>query len=454
MASENTLTLEQTTGMHLSPMQLRFARLLELNTPEVEEAVARELEENPALEVSDKIEENTPVPYPVYRQTPQDDLPPFTPVDDEESLYDHLYAQLAEKNLSPHIEEAAKYIIGNLDSNGYLDRSIEDIADDMAFNEGLDISYEDARLALEAVRSLDPPGIAAFNLRDTLLMQLDTLPESEARNNAVNILTKAYDAFMMKHKNRIITTLRLPEENVDRALDLIRSLNPRPGASFGWSRADKAAVIVPDFTVSADGDTLSVSLNSRIPDLTVSLAFSQAIEDMGSSRENRKNGDEYIIRNYNEARDFINILAERRKTMLAVMTAIVDLQRDYFLTRDVYALRPMMIKNVAAVTGLDFSVISRATNGKYVATPWGVFPLRFFFSDAVGDSDGGTDALTNRKIEQEIRRLVGSEDKKHPLSDQRISDIMTGEGFDISRRTVAKYRDRLRIPVARLRKEM
>lgn len=454
MAAENTLTLEQTTGMHLSPMQLRFARLLELNTPEVEEAVTRELEENPALEVSEKEEERNPLPYPVFRQQPQDDLPPFTPPDDDESLYEHLYGQLAEKSLSPEIEEAARYIIGSLDSNGYLDRPIEEIADDMAFNEGLDISYAQAQEALDAVRDLDPPGIAAFNLQDTLLMQLRRLPESETRNLAIRILTEAYEAFQLKHKHRIAVLLRLTDQEIDAALELIRSLNPRPGASFGASRTDKAAVIVPDLIVSVDDDNISVSLNSNVPELSISLSFSQAVEQISKNGERRKPDDEYIIKNYNEAREFISILAERRKTMLAVMTAIVNIQREYFLTRDIYALRPMMIKNVAADTGLDFSVISRATKGKYVATPWGVFPLRFFFSDAVGENSGGSDALTNRKIEEEIRRLVNSEDKTKPLSDQRITAIMCQEGFDISRRTVAKYRDRLRIPVARLRKEM
>ncbi|MDE6683123.1 MAG: RNA polymerase factor sigma-54 [Muribaculaceae bacterium] len=454
------LHLEQTQRLSLSPQQIRFVKLLEMNAPELEEAVKKELEENVALEESEPSDEPSvqlPLYYGSRHNSGDDDQPAFTPADTEESLYDNLLSQLSERKLPANVEAGARYIIGNLDSNGYLDRSLRSMTDDMAFNEGIDLSDDEASHALEAVRSLDPPGIGAFNLRDTLMMQLEALPESSNRDNALKIIRDGYEAFTMKHKHRLVSGLHLTIKEVDDALELIRTLNPRPGAALGSSRSDMASLVVPDFIVSNEDGEITVSLNSRIPELRIDQSFEQAVDNMERSAKGRiKKGSEseYIIRNYNDAREFIAILSQRQRTMMDVMTAIVKIQKDYFLTQDVYSLRPMMIKNVAELTGLDFSVISRATNGKYVATPWGIFPLRFFFSDSVGENTDGTEALTNRKIEEEIKGLVESEDKRHPLSDQHIMEEMASRGFDISRRTVAKYRDRLKIPVARLRKEM
>ncbi|MDE6296677.1 MAG: RNA polymerase factor sigma-54 [Muribaculaceae bacterium] len=452
------LHLEQTQRLALSPQHIRFVKLLEMNAPELEETVKKELEENTALEEKEPSAENyTGITFsPSYhRSTNDEETPVFTPTDREESIYDNLLSQLSERDLPHKVEEGAKYIIGNLDSNGYLDRPLNNIIDDLAFNEGIDLTPAEAQSALDAVRSLDPPGIGAFNLRDSLLLQLEALPADTTRDNAILIIKDGYEAFTMKHKHRLISQLHLSSKEVDEALELIKSLNPRPGAALGSSVRDEASVIIPDFIVNVEDDDITVSLNSRIPELQIDSSFETAVANMERSAKGRaKKGSEYIMRNYNDAREFIAILSQRQRTMMDVMTAIVKIQKDYFLTQDVYALRPMMIKNVAELTGLDFSVISRATNGKYVSTPWGIFPLRFFFSDSVGNTSEGTEALTNRKIEEEIRSLVENEDKRHPLSDQHIMEEMSKRGFDISRRTVAKYRDRLRIPVARLRKEM
>ena len=454
------LQLEQTQRLSLSPQQIRFVKLLEMNAPELEEAVKKELEENVALEEKDNPAEPLPA-LPLYapsrNYSSNDDAPVFTPADTEQSLYENLRSQLAERNLPENVKAGAIYIIGNLDSNGYLDRPLRSMTDDMAFNEGIDLSDEEAREALETVRSLDPPGIGAFNLQDTLTLQLESLPQSTTRDNALRIMKDGYEAFTMKHKHRLVSALHLSIKEVDDALDLIRSLNPRPGAALGSSHSDMASIVVPDFIVNNEDGEITVSLNSRIPEVQIDQSFEQAVDNLERSAKGRvKKGSEseYIMRNYNDAREFMQILSQRQRTMMDVMTAIVKIQKEYFLTQDVYTLRPMMIKNVAELTGLDFSVISRATNGKYVATPWGIFPLRFFFSDSVGENAEGSEALTNRKIEEEIRALVEAEDKKHPLSDQHIMEEMASRGFDISRRTVAKYRDRLRIPVARLRKEM
>lgn len=451
-----SLKMDQRIGMRLSQQQLRFVKLLELNAPELDEAVERELEDNPALGVEEETSAEEQERYPVYYAPAAEATDNFyTPADTSESLYDHLYAQLSERRLTAGEESAARYIIGNLDSNGYLQRTLRQLTDDMAFNHGLDITDEEARIALEAVRSLDPPGIGAYDLRDCLELQLKAMPRSEERDDALRIIDEAYEPFTMKHKHRIISLLRLSEDRVDRALSLILTLNPKPGAALGHTPAEEANVIIPDFIVNNEDGTITIALNNKIPELRIEQSFEQAMANLERTASGRpRKGSEFIVSRYNDARDFMRVLTQRQQTMMAVMSAIVKIQKEYFLTEDVYKLRPMMIKNVAELTGFDLSVISRATTNKFVQTPWGIFPLRFFFSDSIGETAEDGNAATNRKIEAEIAALVEQEDKRHPLSDQRIMEEMIARGFDVSRRTVAKYRDRQGIPVARLRKNL
>ena len=453
MNSQN-LELTQKIGIRLSQQQLRFVRMLELNAPELDEAVERELEDNPALGVKSDDAEEEParyLPLPV-RQAPADDVQ-FTPPDNTETLYDHLLAQLSERELSTTVDEAARFIAGSLDSNGYLTVPLEQLVDDMAFGPGLDVTAEEADRAFAEVRSLDPPGIGALNLKDCLELQLAAMPKSRERDDAMRVVGETYEAFIRKHRHRIVSQLHLDDERVDKALDLIVTLNPKPGASYGHNPSDRANVIVPDFTVTNEDGELRIALNNRIPELRIDESFETAMATLQRSAKGRaRKGSEFVVSRYNDARDFIRILAQRQNTMMQVMTAIVSIQKEYFLTEDVYKLKPMMIKNVSDLTGLDMSVISRATNNKYVSTPWGIFPLRFFFSDSVGEEKEGEEATTNRKIEAQISSLIAAEDKHHPLSDRIITEEMGKRGFDLSRRTVAKYRDRLGIPVARLRK--
>lgn len=261
----------------------------------------------------------------------------------------------------------------------------------------------------------------------------------------------------MKHTHKIISGLRIGQERVKEAIDLILTLNPKPGASLD-STSYRTNVIVPDLVVSNEDGHLSVSLNNRVPELAIDRTFSEAVREMeetAASRRKARKGQEFVISRFNDARDFIRILRQRQETLIGVMTAIMKIQEEYFRTEDVYRLKPMMIKDISAMTGYDISVISRATNNKYVATPWGIFPLRFFFSDSIGEEGEDTsEALTNRKVEAEIAAIVEGEDKRHPLSDEKIKDMMEARGYEVSRRTVAKYRDRQGIPVARLRKEL
>ena len=325
----------------------------------------------------------------------------------------------------------------------------------MAFGPGIEVSVDEAQTALDTVKDLEPYGVGASDLRECLLIQLRHLSESQERDDAIKIIDSQFEAFSMKHTHRIITGLKMDKERVKNAIDLIVSLNPKPGASINPD-SENANIIIPDLIINNEDGDLSVALNNRIPELDIDRSFSEAVREMEATAKKRaKKGSEFVITRFNDAKDFIRILKQRQETLISVMTAIMKIQEEYFQTQDIYRLKPMMIKDVAALTGFDLSVISRATNNKYVATPWGIFPLRFFFSDSIGDEgDDTTEILTNRKIEAEISALVEKEDKRHPLSDEKIRQEMQERGYDVSRRTVAKYRDRQGIPVARLRKEM
>ena len=465
MASDQNLTLEQKNVMRLSMQQLRFTKLLEFTAPELEDAVDRELEENPALEIDEDqpvAREEVPMAryYTPTGQNSQNDdqVYDFSPADTSESLLDVLLRQLSERNLPELTHTAARYIIGNIDTNGYLRRPLEGIVNDMAFGPGINVDMDTAREALDVVKDFEPYGVGAANLQECLRLQLVHLPRTETVKDALEIVDTQFEAFTMKHSNRIVSALKISSHRVKQALDLIKSLNPKPGAAYS-SSMDNSHVIVPDLNVSVEDGEISISTNNRIPELTIDRTFAEAVAELNANAERKaRKGNEFIINRYNDARDFIRILKQRQETLVNVMTAIVKIQREYFLTQNIYVLKPMMIKDIAALTGYDLSVVSRATTNKHVNTPWGIFPLRFFFSDSIGqenpESGQDTEVLTNRKIEAEIKKIVDEEDPRHPLSDEKIRDKMMERGYEVSRRTIAKYRDRTGIPVARLRKEM
>lgn len=481
MPQSQNFSLDQRTVQRLTQQQLRFVKLLELSAPELEQAVETELAENPALEKKSdstsaennnltddgskfnesaeqmqKADYRDPDDIPFYRletrsMAKEPDFRDFSPADDAESIYDVLSRQLAVRKLAPEVLNVAEYIVGSIDPNGYLRRSKADIIDDMAFSEGIDVADETYDAALREVRSLEPHGIGATDLRDCLELQVKALPDSPQRDDALTILEKYFSEFAMKHTARIVSQMKVDSERVRDAIELIQSLNPKPGASLGTGARESAAGIIPDFIINVDGSDISVAIPGP-PEIAIEESFANAVSRMKQNAATRaaRKGNEFILSRFNAAKDFIQIVRKRRETLFAVMTAIVKIQQQYFLTQDVRKLRPMMIKDIAELTGYDISVISRATANKYAATPWGIFPLRFFFSDSLGEEG---EEFTNREVEAEIKEIVDSEDKKHPLSDEKIRETLAAKGFDVSRRTVAKYRDRLRIPVARLRKD-
>lgn len=482
------LQLHQKIGQRLTRQQMRFVQLLELNAPELDEAVENELDSNPALEViepaiDEEKKQEDMTPYYLRRASnASQDYPTydFSPPDNSMTLYDYLNDQIAEKSISEGVAETARYIVGNLDSNGYLHRPLEGILNDIEINTGEAIPENIGREALEVVRSLDPPGVGGANLRETLLLQLNRLPESQDRNDAIRILTDYFEPFSMRHSHKIVSGLKLDRDRLNAANELILTLNPKPGAPFGNHVETGAETIVPDYKVEREGDDFFITLNNRIPELAVQESFREAMKGVERRRGRPKKGTEFIVSRYNDAREFIAVLRQRQETMMAVMTAILKIQKDFFKSGDIYSLRPMMLKDISSVTGLDVSVISRSTANKYVDTPWGaVLPLRALFSDTVtqdskgsrgrkgvgskgvenpsstdqrGADEGKNSELTNRKIEAMIKALVDNEDKKHPLSDEKIRLELLKSGYDISRRTIAKYRDRQGVLIARLRK--
>lgn len=459
------LATEQRQVQRLYQQQLRFVRMLEMSAPELDEEVQREMEANPALEAEDT-EEYTPADssglrihsdWNASRRTIPEDFSDIPVEDSSPSLYESLLSQLGQLDLTEEEQLAARFIVGNLDSNGRLQRDPAYLVNDMAFSQGIEVSQSVMDKALEAVRTLEPHGVGAVSLADCLSMQLRYLPESQERDDALRILNEQFEAFSMLHAHLLVSRLKISAERVSAAIDLIRTLDPKPGAAVD-SSPSATNTIIPDVVIDTSGKEPVISLNNKIPELRISEAFTVAERHLSRKERDKERGTdrEFILNRYNDAKEFIRALRMRQESLMSVVTAIVKLQREYFDTEDIYRLRPMMIKDIEALTGQNASVISRCTANKYVALPWGIFPLRFFFSDTVGNNSGETetDALTNRKIEAEIKRVVSSEDKKHPLSDEKITQTLREEGLDISRRTVAKYRDRLNIPPARLRKEV
>lgn len=434
----------------MMPMQVRYVRMLEMNEQEVEEAVERELDDNPALSKAD--ETLAVVPYmPRERFPERADITMFD-ADDSETLTEHLASQIGELSIPEDVRRTALYILGNLDSNGYLQRSEQAMIDDLAFGPGIETTPQTMHQAVELVRSLDPPGVGAVNLQDTLILQLNRLPQDPVRDDALLILKQEFEEFSMKHTHRLVSKLKLPLRRVEKALELIRTLNPKPGSSVGTGRADMAAPVVPDFQVDVerDGD-ITISFSSNIPALAIEESFEQAYKRILLRKQASEDADsKFILSRYRDARDFINILQQRRDTLHAVVTAIVRLQEQYFRTCDEADLKPMRLKNIADMIGLDPSTVSRATAAKYIATPCGVKPLKYFFSEGYGE--GEDEKYSARSVQAALKQIVDSEDKRHPLSDEAICQMLADKGYEVSRRTVAKYRSRFGIPVARLRK--
>lgn len=488
------LTQEQKLQQRLSPQQVQFVRLLEMNRLEVENEVRHEVLDNPAIELTEKDgddysesnDENaaaeTDEIKPEEAQANGTDDPNADPDDDpgdipdyrlrvansspddktfepmattEQTLIDRLTEQINEHDLSPVQQKIADYIIGNIDSNGYLTRSVSAISDDMIFQDGIDVTEADVNDVLQMIRELDPPGIGATDLRDCLLLQLERLPGTAENLHAYTIIDRYFPEFSKKHFDKIMASMKLPTEDFRNALDAIRALNPKPGSAYGSAEAAKAQHIIPDFNVEVDGDTITLTLLNNIPELQIEESFQAMYDNLSTTRPRNRNEEEagrFVKDKYESAAAFIKMLRQRQETLFSTMRTIVEWQKQFFLTEDESQLRPMVLKDIATITGYDISVVSRATSGKYVMTQGGVYPLKFFFNEGVRHESG--EDVSSREIQAFLKQSIENENKKKPLSDELLCKQLNEKGYEIARRTVAKYREKLGIPVARLRKEL
>jgi RNA polymerase sigma-54 factor len=472
------LSQKQKLAQTLSPLQVQYVRVLEMNGHEIEEEVSRELDENPALEVApfgsggelvaDEGFDESAEQLQLADYRSEDDIPFYrleahnhsaddkayepTAVAGSGSLMEQLMSQLNQMPLSDKELKIAGIITGNIDDNGYMTRSVTSIADDAAINEGIDTDASEVRKVWDIVRTLDPPGVGAVDLRDCLLLQLKAKDSNQAVDTATEIVEHNFDLLSKMDFDRLRRVLKVSPELLRDAMAVIRSLNPKPGGASSSSNdaEDKMRQITPDFVVECEDGDLILSMPNRVPALQVEAAFADAnVEITPRTTSRQAEALEFIKRRREDAATFIKVLSMRRETLFRVMTAIMKIQKDFFVTGDELALKPMILKDVSELTGYDISVVSRATSGKYVATAQGVYPLKFFFSERPKDD---SDASVHKVIAA-LKQLVEQEDKSSPLSDEALAAELQSQGYDIARRTVAKYREKALIPVARLRRK-
>lgn len=482
-------SLQQKLLQKLSPQQIQLMKLLQVPTVELEQRIKEELEANPALdegiekeeedsreeewEEEEKEKSEAEEEFDFSDYIDDDEMPAYktsirnkgADADTDEkaipfaagrSFRDRLREQLSWRSISDRQQTLAKTVIGNLDDDGYLRRELENIADDLAFSQNIMAETEELEEALETVQSLDPAGVGARSLRECLMLQL----ERKDRNYpsiqiAYEIVDKYFDSFTKKHYDRILKRLELEDEDLKIAIGEIVKLNPKPGNS---SRDSSKAIqhIVPDFTLTADDDDLRVTLNGRnAPELHISNSYKQMMKgyDKDPSKDKRqKEAMLFVKQKIDSARWFIDAIKQRQQTLMFTMNAIMEFQKEYFLTGDETKLKPMILKDIAEIVDLDISTISRVANSKYVQTPYGTFLLKSFFSESLTNDAG--EEVSTREVKKILSDAVENEDKTKPLTDDKLAAVLKEKGYKIARRTVAKYREQLNIPVARLRKQL
>ena len=471
----------------LSPQQILVVKLLELPTVELEERVRAEILDNPALEegreVTESIETgeeladnndlygNTQEDLSLGDYLTEDDIPDYKlqernrtwetapeeiPFSDSISFYEILMGQLDMQKLSDEQREIAEYLIGSLDDDGFLRKEANALIDELAIYRGIYIDEQELEEVLHIIQDFDPAGIGARDLRECLLLQLKRKPQSPLKDVQLKIVSKYCDDFTRKNKEKIMERLNLTEAEYEEAIGELTKLNPRPGSSLGEIVGKNMQQIVPDFIVEAAEDgSISLTLNDgNVPQLKLSRDFSDMLYEQINNKENqsRENTDAFLFlkQKVDAAQGFISAVKQRQHTLMVTMQAIIDLQRPFFLEGDETLLKPMILKDVAERCKLDISTVSRVSNSKYVQTNYGVYPLRFFFDDGYTTESG--EEYSIREIKRILKDCVDHENKEQPYNDDELADILNEKGYSIARRTVAKYRQQLNIPVARLRR--
>lgn len=465
------LEIKQT--QKLSPLQIQTIKLIELPIQELEQRVKTEFEENPVLddehpmERKDDDEEAKDVsideldaddPIPSYKlkvnNYGKDPLPEYNTFSVKESFSQSLLEQLGFRRLDKNQYEIAAFIIGSLDEDGYLRRDIESLVDDMAFRAGIETDEQEVLEMLKIVQEFEPAGVGARDLRECLLLQIRRLRQTPEVRNAEIIVRDYFQEFVNKHFQKIMTKMSISSDEMKAAMSRIIKLNPSPGGQVDDSYKDQAQQIVPDFVLDiVDGELKLTMPRFSIPEIRVKKKYADMLlEAKGSSDRAQKEAATFVKQKLDSAKWFVEALKQRYNTLESTMNAIIEYQHEYFIDGDETNLRPMVLKDIAEATGFDISTISRVVNSKYIETHFGIFPLKYFFSEGLENRDG--DEVSTRELKKALKELVDSEDKQKPLTDDQLVKQMTDKGYKVARRTIAKYRDQLGIPKARLRKEL
>ena len=488
--------LSQKLLQKLSPQQIQLMKLLQVPTDQLEQRIKEELEANPALEEGDREEQDAGALDEVFREEEkaedggegeesrdkdeldlddyinEDDVADYktrdenygdddednrsTPYAVTDSFHENLSKQLGMCELDERQEKIAQQILGSIDDDGYLRRDISAIVDDLAFSQNVITDEHDILELLDLIQGFDPPGVGARDLRECLLLQLERKTQTKVVKLAIHIIENYFDEFTKKHYEKLSRYLKVNEEDLRSVIAEITRLNPKPGGSAKEDGGAMYQYIIPDFTIVNNNGELDLKLNSRnAPELRVSRDFMDMMVEYKRSKEKDKKQKEAILfikQKIDAAKWFIDAIKQRQHTLWSTMYEIMSHQYDFFLTGDETQLKPMILKDIAEKTGLDISTVSRVANSKYVQTEYGTFALKFFFSESLSTESG--EEVSTREVKKILSELIEGEDKKNPLSDQELMDDLRKRGYNIARRTVAKYREQLDIPVARLRKEL
>lgn len=484
--SRQLQTQAQQQVQTLSPQQILVVKLLELPVMELEERVHSEILDNPALEEGKEINDNSEdetlfednsdnynqedITLGDYRS--EDDIPDYKlqehnrnrgeiteeiPFSDAISFYEILLEQLAVQSFNEEERNIAEYLIGSLDDDGILRKSMDTLVDELMLYRSIYSTPQEVERILTVIQDFDPAGIGARNLQECLMLQIKRKPQSALRKIQEEIIDKCCDDFTRKNKEKIIQKLDISEEVYDAAIAELVKLNPRPGSSLGEAMDKSMQQIVPDFIVETEDDgTVTLTLNSRnLPELRLSKEFKTLLEEHTTNKENqsKESYDAFLFlkQKVDAAQGFINAIKQRQETLYNTMIAIINLQKPFFVEGDEALLKPMILKDVAEKARLDISTVSRVSNSKYVQTSFGIYPLRFFFNDSYTSDNG--EEFSVREIKRILQELVNQENKEAPYNDDELTELLNQKGYPLARRTVAKYRQQLNIPTARLRKQ-
>lgn len=462
--------LELKQQQRLSPLQIQTIKLIQMPIQELEQKVRAELESNPVLDdepdpnsdseakdVSiDAIKEDGDIP--AYRlkvnNWGKDPRPEYNTFSVKEGFTQSLQRQLGFRDLTPHQRDVASFIIGSLDDDGYLRRDLDILVDDLAFRAGIETSEEEVEQMLRIIQEFEPVGVGARDLRECLLIQLRSLKPSPEVNTAIRIIDECFQDFSNKHFQKICSKLSIGEDQLKAAFAKIVKLNPSPGGQVDDSYEDQSQQIVPDFILDEQDGVLDFTMpRFNVPEIRVNKKYADLLmEAKGSSEKAQKEAAAFVKQKLDSAKWFVEALKQRQNTLSKTMRAILDFQHEYFISGDEADLKPMVLKDIAEVTGFDISTISRVVNSKFIETHFGIFPLKYFFSEGMENSEG--EEVSTRELKKVLLECVDGENKHKPLTDEQLVVEMNKRGYNVARRTIAKYRSQLNIPPARWRKEI